>query len=120
MFSKEFPEVKSPEQLAFEMKVQSIVDDDEIDLDDLSLIEFVTSDEDSVDNENFPEILPELYFLGDTNLFNRRISYARQSSFSYLDISVNLLNSTKSTTHFIFYKSSTKEFNFILSFFLSL
>ena len=52
--------------MGFERKVQSIVQDDEIDLDQLSPIEFLTSDKDSVDNENLIEILEEMDFLGDT------------------------------------------------------
>ena len=52
--------------MGFEVKVQSIVQDDEIDLDQLSPIKFLTSDEDSVDNENLIEILEEMDFLGDT------------------------------------------------------
>ena len=66
MYSKSFPDVKSPEQMGFEAKVQSIVQDDEIDLDQLSPVKFLTSDEDSVDNENLVEILEEMDFLGDT------------------------------------------------------
>ena len=66
MYSKSFPDVKSPEQMGFEAKVQSIVQDDEIDLDQLSPIEFLTSEEDSVDNENLIKILEEMDFLGDT------------------------------------------------------
>ena len=52
--------------MGFEAKVQSIVQDDEIDLDQLSPIEFLTSDKDSVDNENLVEILEEMDFVGDT------------------------------------------------------
>ena len=52
MYSKSFPDVKSPKQMGFEAKVQSIVQDDETDLDQLSPIKFLTSDEDSVDNKN--------------------------------------------------------------------
>ena len=42
--------------MGFEAKVKSIVQDDEIDLDQLSPIKFLTSDEDSVDNDNLIEI----------------------------------------------------------------
>ena len=66
MYSKSFPGVKSPEQMGFEVKIESIVQDDEIDLDQLSPVEFLTSDEDSVDNDNLIEILEEMDFLGDT------------------------------------------------------
>ena len=66
MYRKSFPDVKSPKQMGFEAKVRSIVQDDEIDLDQLSPIEFLTSEEDSVDNENLMEILKEMDFLGDT------------------------------------------------------
>ena len=52
--------------MGFEAKVQSIVQDDEIDLDQLSPIEFLTSDEDLVDNDNLIEILEEMDILGDT------------------------------------------------------
>ena len=66
MYSKSFPDIKSPEQMAFEVKVQNIVQNAEIDLDELSPVEFLTSDEESVDNENMIEILDEMDFLGDT------------------------------------------------------
>ena len=66
MYSRSFPDVKPPEQMAFEVKVQSIVQNDEIDLDELSPVEFLTSDEESVDNDNLIEILYEMDFLGDT------------------------------------------------------
>ena len=66
MYSKSFLDVKSPKQMGFEAKVESIVQDDEIDLDQLSPVEFLTSDEDSVDNDNLIEILGEMNFLGDT------------------------------------------------------
>ena len=69
MFSKSFPDVKSPQQMAFEVKANNLAQNDEIDLDDLSPVEFITSDEESMDNENFTEILDELDFLGrDTEM----------------------------------------------------
>ena len=64
MFSRNFPEVKSPEQIAFEGKVEEIITGDEIDLDDLSAADYVTSDEDERDDETMIEILEELEFLG--------------------------------------------------------
>ena len=66
MYRRSFPDVKPPEQMSFEVKVQSIVQNDEIDLDELSPVEFLTSDEESVDNDNLIEILYEMDFLGDT------------------------------------------------------
>ena len=63
MFNKNLPDVKSPEQMAFEGKVGEIITGDEIDLDDLSATDYVTSDEDEWDDETMIEILEEMDFL---------------------------------------------------------
>ena len=63
MFNKNVPDVKSPEQMAFEGKVGEIITGDEIDLDDLSVADYVTSDEDEQDDETMIEILEEMDFL---------------------------------------------------------
>ena len=63
MFNKNFPDVKSPEQMAFEGKVGEIITGDEIDLDDLSAADYVTSDKDERDDETMIEILEEMDFL---------------------------------------------------------
>ena len=70
MFSKNFPDVKSPEQMAFEGKVGEIITGDEIDLDDLSAADFITSDED--DDETVMEILDEMDFLGSMSETKKR------------------------------------------------
>ena len=64
MFSKSFPDIKSAEQMAFEDKVEEIITGDEIDLDDLSVANYLTSDEDEQDEETMFEILEEMDFLG--------------------------------------------------------
>ena len=64
MFSKNFPDVKSPEQIAFEGKVGEIITGDEINLDDLLAADFLTSDEDEQDDKTFIKILEEMDFLG--------------------------------------------------------
>ena len=65
MFSKAFPDVKSPEQMAFEMNMESFLNDDEIHLDDLSPAEFLTDSESEEDNDNVYEILEDMDFLGE-------------------------------------------------------
>ena len=65
MFLKAFPHVKSPEQMAFEMNMESVINDDEINLDDLSLAEFLTDSESEEDNDNVYEILEDMDFLGE-------------------------------------------------------
>ena len=72
MFSKNFPDVKSPEQMAFEGKVGEIITGDEIDLDDLSATDFVTSDENEEDDETVMEILDEMDFLGSVSKMKKR------------------------------------------------
>ena len=64
MFSKNFPDVKSPEQIAFKGKVGEIITRDEIDLDDLLAADFLTSDEDEQDDKTFIKILEEMNCLG--------------------------------------------------------
>ena len=64
MFSKSFPDVKSPEQIAFESKVEELITGEEIDLDDMSVADYLMSDEDEQDKETMFEILEEMDFLG--------------------------------------------------------
>ena len=64
MFSKSFPDVKSPEQMAFESKVEELITGEEIDLDNMSVTNYLTSDEDEQDEETMFEILEEMDFLG--------------------------------------------------------
>ena len=72
MFSKNFPDVKFPEQMAFKGKVGEIITGNEIDLDDLSATDFVTSDEDEEDDETIMEILDEMDFLGSVSKTKKR------------------------------------------------
>ena len=72
MFSKNFPNVKSPEQMAFEGKVREIITGNEIDLDDLSATDFITSDEDEEDDKTVMEILDEMDFLGSVSEMKKR------------------------------------------------
>ena len=64
MFSKSFPDVKSPEQMAFESKVEKLITAEEIDLDNMSVADYLMSDEDEQDEETMFEILEEMDFLG--------------------------------------------------------
>ena len=73
MFNKNFPDVKSPEQMAFEGKVGEIITGDEIDLDDPSVADYVTSDEDEQDDETMIEILEEMDFLASDAKKGKRL-----------------------------------------------
>ena len=64
MFSKSFPDVKSPEQIAFESKVEELIIGEEIDLDNMSAADYLKSDEDEQDEETMFKILEEMDFLG--------------------------------------------------------
>ena len=64
MFSKSFPDIKSPEQMAFESEMLGAVQEDEIDLDELSAAEFLTDSESEKDGDNLYEILDDMDFLG--------------------------------------------------------
>ena len=64
MFSKSFPDIKSPEQMAFESEMLGAVQEDEIDLDELSAAEFLTDSESEQDGDNLYEILDDMDFLG--------------------------------------------------------
>ena len=64
MFSKSFPDIKSPEQMAFESEMLGTVQEDEIDLDELSAAKFVTDSESEQDGDNLYEILDDMDFLG--------------------------------------------------------
>ena len=72
MFSKNFPDIKSPEQMAFKGKVGEIITGDEINLDDLSAVDFITSDEDEEDDKAVMEILDEMDFLGSMSKTKKR------------------------------------------------
>ena len=72
MFSKNFPDVKSPEQMAFEGKVGEIITGNESNSDYLSAADFVTSDEDEEDDETVMEILDEMDFLGSVSETKKR------------------------------------------------
>ena len=65
MFSCSFPDVKSPEQMAFEAQMANIVNDEEIDLDELSPAEFLMESEDEQDTDNIYNVLEDLDFLGE-------------------------------------------------------
>ena len=79
MFSKSFPDIKSPQQMAFEMNVESIINDEEIDLEELSAAEFVTDSESEEDNENVYQILEDIDFLGEVPKKKRREDPATKS-----------------------------------------
>ena len=64
LFSKDFPTVKSPQQLQFEQTIEEVIHGEEIDLDELSAAEFLSEDEDENDNTNFLEIAENLGILG--------------------------------------------------------
>ena len=65
MFSGDFPSVKSPEQLHFEQVIEEVINGDEIDLDDLSPAEFLSSGEEEEDYDNYFQIAEDLNILGD-------------------------------------------------------
>ena len=65
MFLRSFPDVKSPEQMVFEAQMANIMNDEEIDLDELSPAEFLTESEDEEDMDNIYNILEDLDFLGE-------------------------------------------------------
>ena len=65
MFLKSFPEIKSPEQMAFETRMENVINNDKVDLDDLSAAEFITDSESEEDNDNLYKILEEMDFLGE-------------------------------------------------------
>ena len=67
MFSRDFPSVKPPEQLHFEQMIEEVINGEEIDLDDLSAAEFVSSGEEEEDNCNYIQIAEDLNLLGDAN-----------------------------------------------------
>ena len=58
--------------MAFEGKVGEIITGDEINLDDLSAMDFITSDEDEEDDETVMEILDEMDFLGSVSETKKR------------------------------------------------
>ena len=64
MFPKSFPDIKPPEQMTFESEVLYAVQEEEIDLDELSPTEFITDSESEADEGNLYQILDDMDFLG--------------------------------------------------------
>ena len=71
LFSKDFPSVKSPEQMHFEQTIEEIINVEEIDLDELSPAEFVSDGEDESDDKTFLKVAEELGILA-TGLGKRK------------------------------------------------
>ena len=66
LFSRDFPSVKPPEQMHFEQTIEEVINGEEVDLDELSPAEFLSSGEEDNDTANFLEIAEDLGILGDT------------------------------------------------------
>ena len=66
LFSSDFPSVKPPEQMHFEQTIEEVINGEEVDLDELSPAEFLSSGEEDNDTANFLEIAEDLGILGDT------------------------------------------------------
>ena len=66
LFSRDFPSVKPPEQMHFEQTIEEVINGEAIDLDDLSVAEFLSSGEEDNDDANYLEIAEDLGLLGDS------------------------------------------------------
>ena len=71
LFSKDFPSMKSPEQMHFQQTIEEIINGEEIDSDELSPAEFVSDGEDESDDKTFLEVAEELGILA-TGLGKRK------------------------------------------------
>ena len=65
MFSKAFPSVKSPQELAFEAEMESVIKEGEVNIDELSAAEFVTNCESEEDDTEMIDVVEQLGLLED-------------------------------------------------------
>ena len=65
MFSNTFPSLKSPEELAFEAEMESVIKEGDVNIDELSAAEFVTDDENEEDDAEMIDVVEQLGLLED-------------------------------------------------------
>ena len=65
MFSNTFPSLKSPEELAFEAEMESVIKEGDVNIDELSAAEFVTDGENEEDDEEMIDVVEQLGLLED-------------------------------------------------------
>ena len=67
MFSNTFPSLKSPEELAFEAEMESVIKEGDVNIDELSATEFVTDGENEEDDAEMIDVVEQLGLLEDIN-----------------------------------------------------
>ena len=65
MFSNTFPSLKSPEELAFEAEMESVIKEGDVNIDELSAAEFVTDGESEEDDAEMIDVVEQLGLLED-------------------------------------------------------
>ena len=65
MFSNTFPSLKSPEELAFEVEMESVIKEGDVNIDELSAAEFVTDGENEEDDAEMIDVVEQLGLLED-------------------------------------------------------
>ena len=65
MFSNTFPSVKSPQELAFEAEMESVVKEGDVNIDELSAAEFITDGESEEDDAEMIDVVEQLGLLED-------------------------------------------------------
>ena len=65
MFSNTFPSLKSPEELAFKVEMESVIKEGDVNIDELSAAKFVTSGENDEDDEEMIDVVEQLGLLED-------------------------------------------------------
>ena len=65
MFSNAFPSVKSPQELAFEVEMESVVKEGDVNIDELSAAEFITDGESEEDDAEMIDVVEQCGLLED-------------------------------------------------------
>ena len=65
MFSNAFPSVKSPQELTFEVEMESVIKEGDVNIDELSAAEFITDGESEEDDAEMTDVVEQLGLLED-------------------------------------------------------
>ena len=74
MFSNAFPSVKYPQELAFEVEMESVIKEGEVNIDELSAAEFVMDGESDKDDTEMIDVVEQLGLLEDITEWNKSVT----------------------------------------------
>ena len=72
MFSNAFPSVKSPQELAFEAEMESVVKEGDVNIDELSAAEFIMDGKSEQDDAEMIDVVEQLGLLEDLTEWKKK------------------------------------------------